>query len=188
MRLKLIITCRGKVITDVIRLTFMQPTVELRDLRCLKDAAGGSDAGVTLSHLALDDHVHGDLRIVFPDGDVLFNYGFNGPSDACIGDWVTTLHELQRMLSGIECFSYEYPFPDQGDPTLEFGVTDVDVTIRLLHYESDPKTCPHSMEPKTIPRNDFSSFVDTAIQLISDTITQASPCEGRHWLKRHTGG
>jgi hypothetical protein len=160
--------------------------VELLDVRCIKDATDGDST--SLSQLEIDDHVHGNLRITLPTGYVIFSFGFWGESDACIGDWYSVLNELAAMLAGIDDFTYEYPYPDQGDPTLEFSVTPEEVTIRLIHENDEVHSEPKPTTEQTISRNEFDGLVDMAIRLVENTIKRASPIVGPRWLERNKRG
>ena len=160
--------------------------VELLDVRCIRDA--GNDDTTPLAQLEIDDHVHGNLRMALPNGHVIFNFGFWGESDACIGDWYCVLNELAAMLSGVDDFTYEYPYPDQGDPTLEFSVTPEEVAIRLIHETDATDDEPTAMLNQTISRVEFDVLVDKAIRLIENTIKRASPIVGPRWLERNKRG
>jgi len=162
--------------------------IELRNLHCIKHASDDDSGKAPLEDLEVNDHVHGCFQLKPKDDAPIFNYGYWGVDDACIGDWYSVLHDLIAMAIGVDDFTYEYPYPDQGDPVVEFVFGPKSVNVRTVFYANDSGAEPERIDEVIVERGAFEAMLETGVKAIEKAITRASPTAGAAWLKRNKRG
>ena len=162
--------------------------VELKDLHCIKQSLPPGEQNRPLAELDVMDHIHGCL-IIRPDGkNAIHNFGYWNPSDACIGEWITVFMRMNKQIESGGDFTFEYPYPDQGDPQLQFIFTGATVTVRTTYYTDDSWSQIEEQTEQSADRASFEQCVDGALSMIQETILEANPTVGAEWLKRQRGG
>lgn len=161
-------------------------TVELKNLKCVKQTTDYPQR--PLAELELLDHVHGCIVLQPENGTPFHNFGYWDANDACLGQWLTVFTRMQKLIDGGGNFSYEFPYPDQGDPRLEFIFSDESVRIVTTCYTDDSWTEVEETWEQSTARWEFEKLVRDALELITRTILDASPTIGPAWLERNRGG
>ena len=162
--------------------------VELKDLHCVKSSLPHGEQNRPLSELDVMDHIHGCL-VFRPDGEnAIHNFGYWNPSDACIGQWITVLTRMNNLIQAGGNFTYEYPYPDQGDPKLEFIFEGGTVTVRTTFYTDDSWSEIEEQTEQSANRLSFERCVTDALKLIDETVLSENSTVGADWLKRQKGG
>ncbi|MCE9605810.1 MAG: hypothetical protein K8U03_13020 [Planctomycetia bacterium] len=157
--------------------------VELRDLACIKQTPNFSRRPLT--ELELLDHIHGCLIIQPNRGTPFHNFGYWDLNDACIGQWLAVFTQLRKRFGDGGNFTYEFPYPDQGEPKLEFIFNDETVLIRTTFFTDDSWTKIEDTVEQFTTRAEFESLISEALRLIEITVLTASPTNGSQWLKRN---
>jgi hypothetical protein len=160
--------------------------VELKNLRCVKQTVDFPHR--PLNELSLLDHVHGCILLTLNNGTPLYSFGYWDMNDACVGQWLTVFTELKKLMDGGGDFTYEFPYPDQGDPKLEFVFSDESVQIVTTCYTDDSWVEVETTSEQSTDRLEFAKMVRDALGLIEKTILDASPGNGIAWLERNRGG
>lgn len=160
--------------------------IELKNLKCVKQTPGFPKR--PLAELELLDHVHGCVILQSREGTKFHNFGYWDANDACLGQWLTVFTRIQRLIDKGGNFKYEFPYPDQGDPKLEFVFSDELVQIVTTCYTDDSWTEIEESWEQSSTRLEFETLVRDAVELIEQAIVDASPSIGPAWLERHRGG
>jgi hypothetical protein len=122
------------------------------------------------------------------DGTPFHSFGYWDANDACLGQWLTVFTEIQKMIERGGDFTYEFPYPDQGDPKLEFIFSNGLVRIVTTCYTDDTWTEIEETREQSTTRMEFETLMRNALQLIERTILKASPTNGAAWLERNRRG
>lgn len=162
--------------------------VELRNLQCVKQAASANFARRPLSELELLDHIHGSIVLQPDNGTPFHNFGYWDTNDACLGQWLTVFTRIQERIDAGGDFVFEFPYPDQGDPQLEFIVVGDMAIIRTTYYADDRWTVVEKSSVQSTTRLEFEKLVSDALKLIQQTVLEASPQVGVAWLERNLRG
>jgi hypothetical protein len=160
--------------------------VELKNLKCVKQTADFPKR--PLAELELLDHVHGCVILQPENGTPFHNLGYWDANDACLGQWLTVFTRIQKLIDGGGNFKYEFPYPDQGDPKLEFIFSDDAVRIVTTCYTDDNWSEVEESWEQSTTRSEFEKLVRDALGLIESTILDSSPANGPAWLDRNRGG
>ena len=109
--------------------------VELKNLKCVKQTADFPKR--PLDELELLDHVHGCVILQPENGTPFHNFGYWDANDACLGQWLTVFTRIKKLIDGGGNVTHEFPYPDQGDPKLEFIFSVDAVRIVTTCYTDD---------------------------------------------------
>jgi hypothetical protein len=162
-------------------------TVELKNLQCVKQSADAGFSRRPLSELELRDHIHGSIVLQPDKGTPFHSFGYWDANDACLGQWLTVFNRLQQnFLAGAD-FVYEFPYPDQGDPRLEFVLAGDTATIRTTYYTNDSWSEIEDCSEQSTTRLELEKLVSDALGMIQQTVVEASPQVGPAWLARNRG-
>jgi hypothetical protein len=160
--------------------------VELKYLKCVKQTTDFPQR--PLADLELRDHVHGCVILQPENGTPFHNFGYWDANDACLGQWLTVFTRMQKLIDSGGNFTYKFPYPDQGDPKLEFIFSDDSVRIVTTCYTDDSWTEIEESWEQSTTRLEFEKLVRDALGLIERTILDSSPTNGPAWLERNRGG
>ncbi len=159
--------------------------VTLKDLICFKDPENGNS--FPLSSLSEYDRIYGGIYVCIDD-NTNFKFGWSF-SHSYIGEWYYVLQRMHRKILKGENFSYEYPFPGQGEPILEFVFDTIEVLVRTTYYLDDSWTVVDErseIEEERFERKIFELIVSECIKKIEETVLVASQTEGKKWIARNT--
>ena len=95
---------------------------------------------------------------------------------------------IQKHIAAGGDFVYEFPYPDQGDPQLQFIFSGQSVVIRTTFYFDDSWTDVEETLEQSTTRTEFENLISNALELIESTVMDASPSNGAAWLNRNRGG
>lgn len=163
-------------------------SVELKNLQCVKQTVGANFPRRPLSELELLDHIHGCIVLQPDNGTPFHNFGYWDTNDACLGQWLTVFTRIQDRIDAGGDFVFEFPYPDQGDPQLEFVLVGDTATIRTTYYTDDSWTDVEESSEQSTTRLEFEKLVSDALKMIQQTVVEASPQVGFAWLERNRRG
>lgn len=163
-------------------------SVELKNLQCVKQTVGENFPRRPLSELEVLDHIHGCIVLQPDNGMPFHNFGYWDANDACLGQWLTVFSRIQQRIDARGDFVYEFPYPDQGDPRLEFILAGDTATIRTTCYTDDSWTDIEEFFEQTTTRVEFEKLVREALKRIEESVVEASPHVGLAWLERNRRG
>lgn len=159
--------------------------VELQNLQCVKQIVGENFPRRPLTELEVLDHIHGCIVLQAESGTPFHSFGYWDANDACLGQWLTVFSRIQRHIDNGGDFVYEFPYPDQGDPQLEFIVVGESARIRTTFYSDDRWVNVEEMSEQTTSRLEFEKLVRDALTVIEQTVLESSPKVGPAWLERN---
>ncbi len=163
-------------------------SVELKKLECVKQNVGTNFPRRPLSELELLDHIHGCIVLQPDHGTPFHSFGYWDANDACLGQWLTVFTRIQQRIDAGGDFVYEFPYPDQGDPRLEFIFAGDTATIRTTYYTDDNWTEIEESSEQSTTRLELEKLVRDALRMIRQTVVEASPIVGLAWLERNRRG
>ena len=160
--------------------------VELQNMQCVKQTVDFPKR--PLAELEVLDHIHGCVVLQPENGTPFHNFGYWDAGDACLGQWLTVFTRIQKHIAAGGDFVYEFPYPDQGDPQLQFIFSGQSVVIRTTFYLDDSWTDVEETLEQSTTRTEFENLISNALELIESTVMDASPSNGAAWLNRNRGG
>ena len=160
--------------------------VELQNMQCVKQTTDFPHR--PLAELEVLDHIHGCIVLQPANGTPFHNFGYWDAGDACLGQWLAVFTRIQKHFDTGGDFTYEFPYPDQGDPRLQFIVSGESVVIRTTYYFDDSWTDVEETTEQSTTRAEFETLIADALELINSTVLAASPTNGPAWLDRNRGG
>lgn len=163
-------------------------SVELKNLQCVKQTVGENFPRRPLSEIEVLDHIHGCIVLQPENGTPFHSFGYWDANDACLGQWLTVFTRIQNLFDAEGDFVYEFPYPDQGDPRLEFILAGETATIRTTFYTDDSWTEIEEFSEQSTTRLELEKLIRDALKMIEQTVVEASPHVGLAWLERNRGG
>ena len=136
-----------------------------------------------LAELEVLDHIHGCVVLQPENGTPFHSFGYWDAGDACLGQWWAIFTRIQQHFDAGGDFVYECPYPDQGDPQLQFIVSGQSVVIRTTFYHDDNWTDVEETSEQSTTRVELEKLISDALALSE----YASPSNGLAWLERNRG-
>lgn len=154
-------------------------TFEIR----LGELWGSAGRDRPLAELTLDEHIHGELALVF-DGRSVPMLGYFGPNDVCIGDW---FRELQLAVASLASDGgiHVYDEGEQSQPAFRFARHGDEVALSIVDSEiSDGSAIPDWQDVRC-GHAEFIAQLDAALAELRSRLDAACPQVGSEWLKQH---
>lgn len=144
----------------------------------------GERKHLPLSRLTDEEHVHGQLAILLDDRP-LPSMGYFGPSDVCLGDWVTELLTALRTLEAADLSVYVYDEGEQGQPAFEFRREGGIVLISIIDSEITEGRADPGWQLVCCTMDSFREQIDQVVHAFRARLVSAAPEHAESWWQAH---